>query len=518
MELLHHLRSIRDRWRTGVVVALLIAAAVAAVTLLQTPEYQATNRVFVQAQAGSDVTDLNGGVDFASQQISSYADLATTPFVLDEVIADVGLDTSAAALAKDITVTVPEGTLIIEITATATDPGTAAAIADSTAGNLRDRVSSFASDGSAASIELRVVSPAVVPATPSSPDVLRNAVLGGMLAVVAGVGAALVRSLLNTRVTGVDDLRGAKGRTVLGIIPASRSGEDAARVLIDRPHGAAAEAYRELRTNLQFVKLAEGRPSVLVTSSLAGEGKSTCSVNLAQVMAGSGARVLLVDADLRSPSVHTALGLEGGAGLTTVLIGRADLPDVTQPGGTPGLDVITSGAVPPNPSELLGSAAMEDVLREAARRYDVIVVDAPPLLPVTDAAVLSQVVGGVLVVAQNERVRRSDLERAMAKLETVEAKVVGMVLNRVRGISGGRYVYAGAGAESGTPVHDETPVDAGAPVDPSDLVTGPEPGPRSFPVPAEPPAPSAHAARRRAGVRAAAGAPLGGTRTPPGDG
>lgn len=514
MELLHYLRSIRDRWRTGVVVALLIGAAVAAATLVQTPEYQATNRVFVQVQTGSDVTDLNGGVDFASQQISSYADLATTPFVLDEVITDVGLDTSAAALAKDITVSVPEGTLIIEITATATDPETAAAIADSTAGNLRDRVASFASDGSAASIELRVVSPAVVPTSPASPDVLRNAVLGGMLALVAGVAAALVRSLLNTRVTGVDDLRGAKGRTVLGIIPASRGGEDAARVFIDRPHGAAAEAYRELRTNLQFVKLAEGRPSVLVTSSLPGEGKSTCSVNLAQVMAGAGARVLLVDADLRSPSVHTVLGLEGGAGLTTVLIGRADLPDVTQPGGTPGLDVITSGAVPPNPSELLGSTAMESVLREAAQRYDVVVLDAPPLLPVTDAAVLSQVVGGVLVVAQNERVRHSDLERAMAKLEAVEAKVVGVVLNRVRGISGGRYVYAGA--EAGSHLHAATPAAAGVAVDDADPDTQSHRHPT--PAPTETPAPSTSSARRRAGVRATVGGPPARTHTPPGDG
>ncbi|MDN5686075.1 MAG: polysaccharide biosynthesis tyrosine autokinase [Brachybacterium sp.] len=362
--------------------------------------------------------------------------------MLDEVIAEVGLDTNPASLARDLTVSVTEGSFLIEITATATDPELAAAIANSIAANLREGVASLAAGSAAPSVELRVVSPAVVPTAPSSPDVLRNAILGIMLALLAGIGTALVRSMLNTRVRSIEDLQSRTDRIVLGTIPASRGSEHAARVLIEKPYGAAAESYRELRTNLQFVKLAEGRRSVLVTSSLAGEGKSTCSVNLAQVLARSGTRVLLVDADLRSPSVHGILGLEGDAGLTTVLIGHAVLPDVLQSGGTDGLDVITSGAIPPNPSELLGSSAMEDVLREAARHYDVVIVDVPPVLAVTDAAVLSRVVGGVVVVAQNERVRLAEFERSMAKLQAVGANIVGTVLNRARGVSGSRYAYA----------------------------------------------------------------------------
>ncbi|MGP5595815.1 polysaccharide biosynthesis tyrosine autokinase [Brachybacterium alimentarium] len=452
VELHRYLLNLRERWRSGVVAVVIVLVAVAGLTVLQKPVYRATNQVFVQAVPGTGVADLNSGASFASQQIASYAELATTPFVLDEVIDEVGLDTTPARLANDIRVTVDEGSFIIQISATSTDPRIAAEIADSTAENLQVAVTSLSPVSTARSVELRVVAGAVVPATPASPSILRNALLGIMLALLAGVATALVRSLLNTRVRTAEDLQGTTDRIVLGAIPSSRGAEVASRVLVESPYGVASEAYRDLRTNLQFVKLVEGRRSVMVTSSLPGEGKSTVSVSLAHVVAMSGARVLLVDADLRSPSMHRVLGLEGGAGLTTVLIGQAELTEVTQPGGIDGLDVITAGAIPPNPSELLGSPAMERVLDEASRYYDVVIVDAPPVLAVTDAAVLSQVVGGVVVVAQSERVRRAEFERALAKLDAVDSHVVGLVLNRVRGVSGSQYAY-------GSPDAHQAPTD-----------------------------------------------------------
>jgi capsular exopolysaccharide synthesis family protein len=442
VELHHYLLNLRERWRSGLVAALIVALAVAGLTAVQTPVYRATNQVFVQARPGAGVADLNSGANFASQQIMSYAELATTPYVLDEVIDDLGLEITPARLARDIKVNVEEGSFLIGISASATDPTMAARIADSTAENLQEAVASLSPGTTARTVELRIVAEAVVPVTPSSPNILRNALLGIVLALLAGVATALVRSLLNTRVRTITDLQGSTDRIVLGAIPSSRGAEDPSRVLVENPYSVASEAYRELRTNLQFVKLVENRRSVLVTSSLPGEGKSTATVNLAHVLAMSGARVLLVDADLRSPSVHRILGLEGDAGLTTVLIGQAEIDEVTQSAGLDGLDVITAGAIPPNPSELLGSRAMEEMLEEAARHYDVVLVDAPPLLAVTDAAVLSQVVGGVLVVAQSERVRRAEFERALAKLETVDANVVGLVLNRVRGGSTSQYAYA----------------------------------------------------------------------------
>lgn len=448
MELHQYLHSLRERWRSGLLVAVLVLAVVIGLTALQTPRYQASNRIFVQALAGDGVSDLNSGVSFASQQISSYADLATTPFVLDPVIEELGLTVTPAALAENITVSVPAETLILEVTATSENPAEAAAIANSVADNLEEQVAALAPDGVSTSIELRVVSPAVVPTSQSSPDIVRNAALGMVLALLAGVATSLTRSLLNTKVRQARDVQSGAGPTVIATIPEIRGAESAARVLVDRPHGAAAESYRELRTNLQFMKFVDGKRSVLLTSSLKGEGKSTCSVNLAYAIAKSDSRVLLIDADLRCPSLHTVLGLEGSAGLSTVLIGQAELQDVVQPVGMEGIDVLSSGMIPPNPSELLGSSAMEELLKEATQRYDFVIVDSAPVLAVTDAAVLSQLVGGIVVVAQNERVRKSELDRSMAKLDAVGAKVVGVVLNRVRGLADTKDVYAYAYGEA----------------------------------------------------------------------
>ena len=140
MELHHYLLNLRERWRSGLVAALIVALAVAGLTALQTPVYRATNQVFVQARSGAGVADLNSGASFAQQQIMSYSELATTPYVLDEVIDDLDLEITPARLARDIKVSVEEGSFLIRISASATDPQMAARIADSTAENLRDAV------------------------------------------------------------------------------------------------------------------------------------------------------------------------------------------------------------------------------------------------------------------------------------------------------------------------------------------------------------------------------------------
>jgi capsular exopolysaccharide synthesis family protein len=164
---------------------------------------------------------------------------------------------------------------------------------------------------------------------------------------------------------------------------------------------------------------------------MAGEGKSTVAVNLAVALAETGSRVLLVDADLRRPSVARVLGIEGAAGLTTVLLGQADIDDVVQPWGTSGLHVLPSGALPPNPTELLGSLPMRRLLEQARARYDHVVVDSAPLLPVADSAVLAGLVDGTLLLANATKVRRHQLAESLQNLARVEAPVLGVVLNQV---------------------------------------------------------------------------------------
>jgi capsular exopolysaccharide synthesis family protein len=182
---------------------------------------------------------------------------------------------------------------------------------------------------------------------------------------------------------------------------------------------------------LQFLDIADRPKTIVVTSSLPGEGKSTTAVNLAITLADAGSRVALVDADLRRPSIAEYMGLEGEVGLTTVLIGQADLQDALQPWGDRHLHVLTSGQVPPNPSELLGSRSMATLLTQLASQYDMVLIDTPPLLPVTDAAILAKITGGAVVVAGAGTVQRQQLADGLGSLEDVGARVLGVVLNRL---------------------------------------------------------------------------------------
>jgi polysaccharide biosynthesis transport protein len=169
----------------------------------------------------------------------------------------------------------------------------------------------------------------------------------------------------------------------------------------------------------------------VVTSSISSEGKSTTAINLAITLADAGSRVALVDADLRRPSIADYMGLEGEVGLTTVLIGLASLEDAIQPWGNSGLHVMPSGQVPPNPSELLGSRSMVTLLEQLTSQYDIVLVDTPPLLPVTDAAILAKITGGALVVAAADNLHRQQLADGLGALEDVGARVLGVVLNRL---------------------------------------------------------------------------------------
>ncbi|WP_166649352.1 polysaccharide biosynthesis tyrosine autokinase [Brachybacterium sp. AG952] len=441
MELQNYLSILRDRWIPALIAALLVLGAVVGFTLLQTPTYQAKNRMFVQTQAGGSVTELNSGVIFAQQQITSYADLATTPLVLEPVIEELGLDSSPQDLASQISTSVPPETLILEIAASSEDPGQAAEIANATAESLRQTVSELETDGNTSSVELTVIAPATTPSSPASPSLPRNLAVGLVLALMAGVATAVIRDLLDNRVRRPEDIEKTFERPVIAKIPSSRDTKHLPLIAAQHPQSLQAEAYRDLRTNLQFMGLAEGQRSVLITSSLPGEGKSSSAINLAHVIAQSGARVLLIDADLRRPSIHQYLSLEGNAGLTTVLIGEAELDELVQPLETEGLDVLTSGPIPPNPSEMVGSEKMEQLLATAMAQYDFVVVDAPPLLAVTDAVVLSHHVGGALVVARSEAVKKQQLAQALQKLESAGGRTLGVILNRVPTGNRGAYSY-----------------------------------------------------------------------------
>lgn len=209
------------------------------------------------------------------------------------------------------------------------------------------------------------------------------------------------------------------------------------------PMATASEAFRVLRTNLQFMGLDKPLKSLLLTSATPAEGKTTTIANLAVAFAQTGAKVCLVDADLRRPTVAKVFGIENWSGLTTALIGQGELELSLKATAVPGLTVLPSGPIPPNPAELLGSGRMASLIATLEERFDMVLIDTPPVLAVTDAAVLAPKVGGVVLVIRSGEVPRQQVLRAKEALEAVKANVLGTVLDALepQGKDGYYYYY-----------------------------------------------------------------------------
>ncbi|MGY1601013.1 polysaccharide biosynthesis tyrosine autokinase [Geodermatophilus sp. SYSU D00815] len=432
----------RRKWLVATILLLAVAGSGVG-SALATRTYTATAGLYFSVRTATGVDDLAVAATFSQTQLASYATLAMTPEVLEPVADELDVDGGVEELAGQVAVTALDGTVVLEVAVTDTDPAQAARLANA----IADRVITVVEDLSPSTVdaegatvdesavEVTVVTPATAPESPSSPNVLLNLAAGAVLGLGLGVLLAVGRDVLDTRVRGAEDVAEVTRTPVigaLGVEPGRKRG-----VLMETaPHSPQAEAYRQLRTNLHFLELGQrgqqGRHrAVSVSSSLAAEGKSTVAVNLAVALAETGARVLLVDADLRRPSVARVLGIEGAAGLTTVLLGQADVDDVVQPWGGSGLHVLPAGPLPPNPTELIGSVPMRRLLDELRVRYDHVVLDSAPLLPVADSAVLAGLVDGTLLLANGTKVRRHQLAESLRTLARVDAPVLGIVLNEV---------------------------------------------------------------------------------------
>ena len=443
MSLSDYLGMLRHNWFLIVALGVLGAGGAYAYAASLSPVYQATASLYVSVPGGESVGELVQGATYARGRIDSYAELATKPYVLDPVIAELGLDRSASSLRGDVSVTRTLDTEILDVRAKSTDPARAASLANAVSLQLARAVTELetVAGDTGPSVRLTVIAEATEPRFPVEPSKRLYAATGLILGIALGVGIALMRAVLETRVRSVRDVRRVTDAAVLSSIRYDRrSGKDPLTVK-SNPLGDRAEAYRRLRTNLRFLNLPEPSARIAVTSSVPQEGKTTTAINLAIAMAEGASRILLIDADLRRPAVSRYLGLEGAAGLTTVLIGEATAADVIQPWGD-SLDVLAAGQLPPNPSEILDSDEMGRLLDGLSQHYDVILLDTPPLVPVTDAAALSRFVDGTLMVVGCQTVRRSQLDEALGALETVGARVLGLVLNQVSSKEiGTTYVY-----------------------------------------------------------------------------
>ena len=304
----------------------------------------------------------------------------------------------------------------------------------------------------------RIVDTARVPGGPIEPNIPRNLGFALVLGLMSGVGLAFLLEGLDNTVRTTEQAQAISGLAPLGMIPlgskGAREGSTGKRLALAssneavelitqvRPQSQMAESYRALRTSLLLTNLGAPPKIIMVTSALPQEGKSTTSINTAIVLAQKGVRVLLIDADLRRPSIHKTLGMGPRSGLSNVLTGSTTLQQaIARTPILPNLHVLPAGTPPPNPAELLASANMRDVLAQLREQYDHIVLDTPPTLSVTDAVVLSPRADAVVLVIRSGQTTKQALRRSRDVLMQVNAKISGVLLNAVDLSSPDYYYY-----------------------------------------------------------------------------
>ncbi|MEJ1921966.1 polysaccharide biosynthesis tyrosine autokinase [Microbacterium sp. KHB019] len=411
----------------------LIGLSIGAVIAITTPtRYSASTELFISAQASTGTpAELNLARTYAQQAATSYVAIISSSLVLQPVIDDLGLDASVDALASEVSATAATASTAITVTVTDENPGQAARIANAIGESFTTVVAEQLErpiDARPSIVRIDTLEPAQVPVSPSAPNVPLIVTLGALLGLAAGIGVAALRAVLDNRIRSIEDVERTISAPTLGGIALDPHAREHPLVIAADPRDRRAEAFRSLRTNVRFLVTGGDPAAFVITSAGPGEGKSTTAANLAITFAESGARVALLDADLRLPRVAEYFAIEGGVGLTEVLVGRLNASEAMQRWGKGALFILPSGAIPPNPAELLGSTAMTNLIYELKHAFDIIIIDAPPVGLVTDAAVLAKQAEGAIMVAAAGKTHAPRLADAVESIEGIGAKVLGTVV------------------------------------------------------------------------------------------
>lgn len=457
MPLRDYITLLRRSWLV-IVACTIVGGSLGAISALTTPTtYHASTQLWISVSNTGAASDLAQSTNFARQAVASYVQVIPTAIVLDPVISELGLNGDSQQLASHVSATAPTDSRVITVAVSQREPSEAAqianAIASSFASAVADELERPVGNATESKVRVEVLTPATVPTSPASPGLALDVALGVLIGLVLGIAIAVLRVVLDTRVHTIDDVEGMIDAPILGGIAFDPDAADRPLIVQAEPRDPRSEAFRRLRTNLQFIDFEGNVPAIVVTSAAPAEGKSTTAANLALALAASGARVALIDADLRKPRVADTFGIEGAIGLSDVLVGRVRLSDALQPWSLGKLFLLASGTLPPNPAEALGSAAMSRTLEELRAAFDYIVLDAPPLLAVTDAAVLTRLASGAVLVAASGSTRKPQLSSAVKALTSADARLLGVVLTKLptRGPDSygyGEYTYASTHSDS----------------------------------------------------------------------
>lgn len=429
MNLQNILRILRTRWipiAAAIVVAMLGTVIITATT---TPLYKSSTRLFVSTYAGTSLTDTYQGNLFSQERINSYTVLLTGEVLAQRTVDALHLDISPQALRKEITARSKAGTVLIDVDILDPSPVRARDIANTLSSEFVAMVKQLETSGDGNLPDTRVVveQPASVSSSPAVPNLIRNLGLGLVTGVLLGVALAVGLDVVDSTVKKLDDLESITGTSVVGEIPVDKPRRTTPAISFANDNSRIAESFRKLRTNLSFLAVDNPPRVIVVTSSIPNEGKTTTAINLALALAEADNNVLLVDGDMRRSMVQEYLKLDGSVGLSTVLSGAVPLSEALQETTFAGLTVLTAGATPPNPSELLASQAAKKLLAELRGQFDYVIVDSSPLLAVTDGTLLAANADGALLLARYGKTRRDQLTHASEALSNVGAALLGAV-------------------------------------------------------------------------------------------
>jgi capsular exopolysaccharide synthesis family protein len=443
------------RWWWVLVAATVVGGALGYGLSLQIdPTYEAEATLLVTQRETEGVVQLND-IQTSERLANTFSRLVTLRPVLEQAVADGSLPFTAAQLDELVAVSNPTGTQLLEVSARANNAEVAARIANTVAAAF---ISSNEAERTSRPGTVSVVEDAIAPSYPVAPRPMLNAVLAAFLALGIAGAVVLVVEYLDDTVKGPEQAQEITGLPTLGRIErfeGLRSPREQLQAAT-KPRSTVAEAYRAARTNLTYaLDLGRERKLVLITSPGPGEGKTTTAANLAVVFGLAGHRVCVVDTDLRRPTLHRVYGLENGEGLTTLLLAREpEIDRAVQRSIYTNVSVVTAGPLPPNPSELLGSARMQELLERLKARFDVVLLDSPPALVVTDASVLATLVDGIVLVSRAGKTRSGALRATVEELAQSGRPIAGVFLNRVGGHDAGYYYYSAYGRAYGDDATD----------------------------------------------------------------
>ena len=459
MELRQLLRTLRRRWKFAVVVFLLGIAGAGVLTSTISPTYQSNARIYVTATSTGTLDAYNLSV-YSAQRVASYADLAKDPALLQRVIKRVGLDMTPDELAPNIKAAAVPSTVILQVSVTNGDPQTARELARAEANEIVKLVSTLEAPGTQikgedvpSPIIARLAGDASFDANPVAPRLSINLAVGALLGLLVGVGGAVLRDMFDSSIKSAEDLSEVTNAAIMAVVPYDSSVPKHPLISDQMGSGERVEAFRVLRTNLQFVDLDSERQMLVISSALPDEGKTVTATNLAISLAQTGRRVLILDGDFRKPRVARLLGLENSVGLLTILVGRAPLSECVQQHSS-GVDLLATGPIPPNPAEVLETQAMRDLLTTVRDMYDVVIIDAPPMLPVADPAIIAPMADGVLIVTRHGKTNKELVRQTTERVQAGGGRIVGVVLNMAprRTLSGYGYGYGyGYGEQAPSP-------------------------------------------------------------------